>query len=302
MDKGDFNMYLELLAKYKEQHKFKLYSYSLLPDHIQLLIETGDDATISEIMHDLTSLYTKYYNGRYGKRGHLFEARFKSVLVEKAQHLLSMTRHIHLATGDVREYPYSSFHFYVQKPSVFLPGLDLGSEVQEVKNFLMNRDNPDAYEMYCLTPNEKEIEELAKSLRRGSVLGSEEFHKEVERKVEEHSQAKEEKSADEGADKFSRVIYVIAGAAVLVLSSASVYLYFSKMDVEKKYQESVQRKEAEFAENTKFENQSPIAPSELEGTEWEVEILGLPSGRPEDKLKDKIHFKDGGFSSQIFGV
>ncbi len=94
-EEADYRMYLELLAKYKNQHKFKLYSYSLLPDRLHLLIETSEGASISEIMHDLNSLYTKYYNGRYVRRGHLFEARFKSVLVEKLNYLLPMTRHIH---------------------------------------------------------------------------------------------------------------------------------------------------------------------------------------------------------------
>jgi hypothetical protein len=61
-------------------------------------------------------------------------------------------------------------------------------------------------------------------------------------------------------------------------------------------------KEAEFAERTKFENQSPITPTELEGSTWEIEILGLPSGRPEDKLKEKIKFENGSFSTQVFGA
>ena len=328
MDNRDSNMYLELLTKYKGQHKFKLFSYCLLPDRIQLLIETGDDlptgqagATISDIMHDLTSLYTKYYNGRYDKRGHLFESRFKSMLVEKSQYLLAVTRQIHLASGNPKEYPYSSFLFYVSSPKSLvgdqpdsrlkiagmtgekhagMTELDLSAEIKEVKDFLLNKDDPNAYEKYCLEAGEEEVKELEKSLRRGSVLGSEKFRQEVGRKVEERSKLQEAKAADEGADKLSRVVYLIAGAAVLVLSSASVYLYFGKQDVEKKYLTAVKQKEAEFVEKTKFENQSPIVPSELEGTEWEVEILGLPSGRPEDKLKDKIRFQNGSFFSQVF--
>src|SRR3989338_5797134 len=127
-DGADYKMYLELLTKYKTEHKFKLFSYCLLPERLELLIETSDDATISEVMHDLNSLYTKYFNGRYLRKGHLFEARFKSVLVEKADYLLKMTRHIHQLPGDVfKDYPYTSYHLYIDAPSSPNVSVDMSS-------------------------------------------------------------------------------------------------------------------------------------------------------------------------------
>src|SRR5258706_15490314 len=94
-EKADYEMYLNLLTKYKKEHKFKLFSYCLLPDSLHLLIETVEDGAISEIMHNLNSMYTKYFNNRHERRGHLFESRFRSVLVEKANHLAELTRYIH---------------------------------------------------------------------------------------------------------------------------------------------------------------------------------------------------------------
>src|SRR6185503_11640929 len=170
-ERADYQMYLDLVAKYKSQHKFKLYSYSLLPDRLHLLIETGDDATISEIMHDLNSLYTKYFNGKYDRRGHLFESRFKSVLVEKAAYLASMSRHIHglIPADALADFPYTSYAFYVDPHA---KGLDIASEVAEIVEFVKNHNNGATYEKYCLEGGE-EAESLAKALKRGGVVGTE---------------------------------------------------------------------------------------------------------------------------------
>ena len=64
-------MYLDLIKKYKDQYGFKIFSYILMPNQLSLLLELKEETTISVIMHDLTSSYTKYYNSRYNRKGHL---------------------------------------------------------------------------------------------------------------------------------------------------------------------------------------------------------------------------------------
>ena len=75
-DKEDYMTYLELLKKYKEQDGYKLFSFVLMPQQLNLLIEATEQATISTIMHDIASSYTKYFNNRYQRKGHLFQERF----------------------------------------------------------------------------------------------------------------------------------------------------------------------------------------------------------------------------------
>ena len=318
-------MYLDLVSKYKSQHKFKLFSYNLHPDRLELLIETGDDATISDIMHDLNSLYTKYFNGRYQKRGHLFESRFKSVLVEKANYLLSMTRHIHLK--DIQN-PYSSFYIYmggkqshmsfpnadflsspkslIGDPDTGSPikdfgddmkGLDLSAEVKEVLSFLKTKDDDKAYERYVLEGDKKEIEELEKSLKRAQVLGSEKFELAVKNRVQQHVEQQKEETAPA---KTNPVILFVVGALVLVVTSAAIYLYVSKRKIESQYASILKQKEAEFTEKTKFENRSPIALSELNGTEWQIEKIALPVSGAQGSTKDTLHFSNNQFYSEEF--
>ncbi len=295
-DKDDYKMYLDLVRKYKSQHKFKLYSYCLLPERLELLIETGDElpagqvgASISEIMHDLNSLYTKYFNSRYQKRGHLFESRFRSVLVEKSQYLAALTRHIHRTPANAREYPNSSFHIYMGPPTgADSPGMT--SEVSEVLDFLRQKDSSLSYEKYVLEGDSKEIAALGKSLRRGQVLGSDAFQSAVKKRVEMH--VEELKEAASPA-KPSRMSLFFIGGFILLVTATSVYLYVSKSKVETQYTQLLKEKEQEFAEKTQFENRSPLALTELDGTTWRVDMVALPAGISKETSHDTLHFAEG---------
>ena len=310
-DKQDYKMYLDLLTKYKSQHKFRLYSYCLFPDRLQLLIETGDDATISNIMHDLNSLYTKYFNGRYDKKGHLFESRFRSVLVEKAQYLLEMTRHIHSSSEGLplsveglesaksfSGHPYSSYDIYVHRtqPIDGTMALDLSDEVAEVMSFLKDKDNANAYERFCLDAPKDQTEALAKKLRRGGILGSDAFVENAKSRIE---QKIDERLEPARPVKSGKMMLFIIGAGVLLVTTSSVYLYVSKEKLKQQYEALLNEKEAEFAEKTKFENRSPIALAELEGTIWEIEALSMTEAGA-TKQKDRLHFKGGRFYSDAY--
>lgn len=292
-DKDDYKMYLDLVRKYKSQHKFRLYSYCLMPEHLELLIETGDDASISEIMHDLNSLYTKYFNGRYQKRGHLFESRFRSVLVEKSRYLAAVSRHIHRVPSNPKEYPHSSFRVYMNAPSDASSSY-MTSEVNEILSFLKQKDDSLSYEKYVLEGDSKEISALSKNLRRGQVLGSEDFQASVKKRVEEHVEELKEAATPAG---LSRTTLFFIGGFVLVVSAASAYLYVTKAKVEIQYSQLLKEKEQEFAEKTQFENRSPLALTELDGTIWRIDMVALPAGSSSEILHDTVHFEEGLFWS-----
>ncbi|MDD5282339.1 MAG: transposase, partial [Candidatus Omnitrophica bacterium] len=94
-DDSDKSRYLFFIFEYKGLYNFKLYSFALTSNESHLLIEPSQQFTVSQIMHDVNANYTKYYNKKYEKKGHLFEERFKAVLIEKQGYLLEMTRFVH---------------------------------------------------------------------------------------------------------------------------------------------------------------------------------------------------------------
>ena len=92
----DRRQFLALLKAHKERFGLKIYAYSLMAGHADLLIETAQ-ANLSVVMQGFNTQYTKYFNGAHDAVGHVFQGRYKSWLVEKETHLAEMTRYVHLA-------------------------------------------------------------------------------------------------------------------------------------------------------------------------------------------------------------
>lgn len=117
-DGGDYLYYLTLIERYKEKISFKLYHFSLMPNHIHFLMEPIKDGDISEIMQRLTTAYTSYYNDKYGTVGHVWQGRFKSPLIDKDEYFLQCGLYIELnprRAGLVEkpeDWRWSSYSFY----------------------------------------------------------------------------------------------------------------------------------------------------------------------------------------------
>lgn len=72
-----------------------LYAWTLMPNHVHLLLRTGA-APLSELMQKLLGPYATTFNLVHHRAGHLFQGRFKNVLVEDEPYLLELVRYIHL--------------------------------------------------------------------------------------------------------------------------------------------------------------------------------------------------------------
>jgi len=64
-----------------------------MENHYHLLIETPK-GNLSKGMRELNGVYTQGFNRRYGRVGHLFQGRYKAILVEKDRHLMSLCRYV----------------------------------------------------------------------------------------------------------------------------------------------------------------------------------------------------------------
>ena len=121
LSETDYEKFLDYLKTAKEKFKFYLYAYCLMTNHYHLLIETTQ-ANISRIMQYINTSYTVYYNVKRNKSGHLFQGRYKSIIVEADSYLLELTRYIHLnpvrakIVASPEKYKWSSYLEYI-KPS-----------------------------------------------------------------------------------------------------------------------------------------------------------------------------------------
>lgn len=93
IDDHDREEFLELLSSVVVKEPFRLHAYCLLGNHYHLLLETPA-GRLSRGMHRLNGLYAQRFNRRHERCGHLFEGRFKAIIVEKQLHLLELHRYI----------------------------------------------------------------------------------------------------------------------------------------------------------------------------------------------------------------
>lgn len=120
LDEEDLKTYLAYLSEYKLRYPFRLYAYALMRNHFHLLLEV-ETVPLSKIMQFLLFRYTRYFNNRYRKEGHLFQGRYKAILCDKDAYLLELVRYIHLnpvrakIVGSPEKYLWTSHLSYLGK-------------------------------------------------------------------------------------------------------------------------------------------------------------------------------------------
>jgi len=230
---GDYKAYMELLKKTKDQFKFKLFAFCLLPNHAHLLIEPDEESTISQTMHGLSSNYTKYFNGKYKSSGHLFQERYKMALVEKDPNIANMTAYINLnpkavgVTSEPKSYQYSSYPSYLyyggSKGSLIgIPVISIEKEVREVSTHLNGR----RYEDYVNSISSEVLQNIGKELSKKPIIGSDEFVTRVKSKIEsEKLKAETEKAGAGAVARNSKRFIIVSGIVIAVLGLLTFYLY-----------------------------------------------------------------------------
>ena len=118
-DEGDYEHYRRFLTEYKKRYDVVFYAYALMPNHVHLLVEVRD-TPLSRLMQALQFRYTRSFNIRYRKNGHLFQGRYKAILCERDPYLLELSAYIHLnpvragLVNDPMDYRWTSYEVYVK--------------------------------------------------------------------------------------------------------------------------------------------------------------------------------------------
>lgn len=116
----DRERFLSYLESSKERYRAVFHVYCLMRNHYHLLLETPE-GNLSQIMHHINTAYTTYFNKRHQRSGHLFQGRYKAILVDKDAYGVELSRYIHLnpvragIVNNPAEYPWSSYNYYIRK-------------------------------------------------------------------------------------------------------------------------------------------------------------------------------------------
>ena len=93
LDDNDRELFMAVLGETCELFNWSVHSWCLMTNHYHLLLETPD-SNLSKGMRYLNGVYTQRFNRHHSRVGHVFQGRFKAILVEKDAYLLELARYI----------------------------------------------------------------------------------------------------------------------------------------------------------------------------------------------------------------
>jgi len=121
-DEDRYHLYL-LIQEGVERFGHRVHAFCCMSNHIHLAIQVAD-TPLSQIMQNLSCRYTRWINKQQQRTGHLFQGRYKAILVDADSYLLELIRYIHLnplragIVEDVAGYRWSSHRTYVGKEAL----------------------------------------------------------------------------------------------------------------------------------------------------------------------------------------
>jgi REP-associated tyrosine transposase len=192
---NDRKAFLEALAESCEIYDVQLMAYVLMTNHFHLLVHTAQ-ANLSQFMRHFQVTYTVRFNRRNRRWGHVFQGRFKSLLIEADEYLVPLSRYIHLnpmrlrrfkdaavrtQAGHLKKYPWSSFAGYCD-----LRKRISGFDYSRLLSSYFGGDDPQGrrqYRQYVLNALGADIENPFEDVMHQSILGTQEFVQRVKSKL-----------------------------------------------------------------------------------------------------------------------
>ena len=95
--------FLEILATDIKLYGIEVHAYILMDNHFHLLLMTSE-ANLKNFMQRFNTTYTVYYNRRRQRSGHLYQGRYKAILIDADGYLLELSRYLHLNPVRVKKY------------------------------------------------------------------------------------------------------------------------------------------------------------------------------------------------------
>jgi len=117
-DHQDYSIFEQLVAEGVERFNHQVHGYCWMSNHIHMVIEVAD-IPLSKIIQNLSFRYTRWINKRENRTGHLFQGRYKALLIDTDNYLLELIRYIHLnpvrskLVNSPADYPWSGHQAYL---------------------------------------------------------------------------------------------------------------------------------------------------------------------------------------------
>lgn len=176
LNSEDGKSWLEVFDRVCERYNWLCYAYCLLGNRYFVVVETPE-ANLSKGMRQLNGIYTQSFNRRHGTGGHLFQGRFKSVLVQKEKFLAELVKYIHflpVESGFVtlpQQFKWSSCKYL----------FDSDESPKWLNNEYLSELFNDPDEIFSAKPSHDDG--ILKRIKKQIYLGDEEFISDIQKHV-----------------------------------------------------------------------------------------------------------------------
>ncbi len=171
-----------ILGQGVEKYDLRIYAYCWMPNHVHMALQVSE-IPLSKMMQTLSQRYTRWFNHRYDRVGHLFQGRYKAILVDDQGYLLELIRYIHLnpvragLVSDAADYGNSSHGAYLD-PNRSVAWLSVDPALK-----LFDSTESAAQTRYLhfmgQPVDEERLDALRKGNQQGRILGDAEFVQKV---------------------------------------------------------------------------------------------------------------------------
>ena len=174
LNDDDRKLFLETISEMSERFEVDIFTYVLMSNHYHLLVRTNR-ANLKKAMQWFGTTYTRRFNNRNCKKGHLFQGRYKSILVQNDAYLMQLSCYIHrnpLRAGIVKrliDYKWSSYPIYAYAKK--------GPDWLSTKVILSYFKGADKHKQYRekVQKYAEEEKRLLEDIHHGMILGAKKF-------------------------------------------------------------------------------------------------------------------------------
>jgi putative transposase len=185
-DDRDRKRFLEALQESVEIFKVEVHCYVLMSNHFHFLLRTPE-ANLCRFMHRFNTAYTGYFTLRHHRPGHLYQGRYKAILVDADDYLLELSRYVHLNPVRIKKYEglplpekrrmlegyqWSSFPSYIglKRREVFVTYGDvlrfMGGDTREAR---------ERYKDFVIQGLARGCDKVLEEAKAGAILGGDRF-------------------------------------------------------------------------------------------------------------------------------
>ena len=179
---ADYYMFLNTLQEAVDQFGIVIHSYSLMPNHYHLLIQTPK-GNLSRAMRHINGVYTQKFNAMHNLEGTLFKGRYKAILIEEEEYLLQLVRYIHQNPYKANLEKHLGEHMWTSHKAYLEPNFRLPLLTTDiVLNHFANREKLaiEKFHEFCCDEIPASLVNRLDSVNWPSVMGSDKFKAKVE--------------------------------------------------------------------------------------------------------------------------